>query len=60
MSHDMYPPHSLVVSIADEREDELYALSPDVLETAIPSMLALKVRLHSSSKKSLVSKTRQF
>ena len=35
---------SLVVSIADERDSELYTLSPDVLKTAIPSMLALKVQ----------------
>ena len=34
---------SLVVSIADERDNQLYALSPDVLTTAIPGMLTLKV-----------------
>ena len=36
---------SLVVDVADERDNEFYALSPDVLTTAIPSMLTLKVKV---------------
>lgn len=34
---------SLVVCVTEERDTELYALSPDVLTSPIPSMLTLKV-----------------